>query len=117
VTYIRYDTKFMEDGLPRRPDGKRAMTDAERQRKYRARIRATRVSRLVKDAESWNQWQDERDRKRGRKTPHDLDDQGLMCTAIAALDAAMRSKDWGMVAEAAEMLAKRTGYHPWPKPR
>jgi hypothetical protein len=53
------------------------------------------------------------ERQSGFTAPTDCGDTTLMRTAICALQAGLEEQDWDCVAEAADMLAKRTNYFPW----
>lgn len=71
------------------------------------------VIKILTRAAKTNLERDTIERKAGFGSPIDGDDAELMRTVICALECALKMKDWNCVAEAADMLAKRTNYYPW----
>jgi hypothetical protein len=73
------------------------------------------MMRIMAQAEKTNLKRDADEQKFCFASPTKCNDAELMRTAICAIEAGLKTKDWNCIAEAADMLAKRTGYYPWLK--
>jgi hypothetical protein len=69
-------------------------------------------ARLARAAQT-NLQRDAMERQVGFAAASDCDDALLVRTAITALHAGLETEDWDCVAEAADMLAKKTNFYPW----
>jgi hypothetical protein len=71
------------------------------------------VVKILARAAKTNLERDAMEREVGFGAPTDGGVAELLRTAICALECALKMEDWNCVAEATDMLAKRTNYYPW----
>jgi hypothetical protein len=73
----------------------------------------SRAIELLDRAEKTNRRRDATEREAGFGAASDGEANEIVRTAICALECGLATEDWNCVAEAADMLEKMSGYHPW----